>query len=76
MVKSLSTDINLEEHAFFIVFISLILILFWHAVWGLLDEFTEVLNKKYGIKKITISVVFLLIVLLFIGIYPKILQNI
>ena len=76
MAGSLSTNIRLEEHAVFILFISFILILFWYAVWQLLDEFTEFLNKKYGIRRLSVNTLFLLIVLLFIGIFPQILQKI
>ena len=76
MANSLGTNIRLEEHAFFIVFISIILVIFWYAVWGFLDEFTEQLNKKYGIRKTTIYFTFLLMVMLLIGIFPQILQKI
>lgn len=76
MANSLSTTIRLEEHAFFVLFIALILMVFWHSVWQLLDEFTEFMNKKYGIRKLSINIVLLLIVLLLIGIFPQILQKI
>jgi hypothetical protein len=76
MANSLSTNIRLEEHAFFILFIAFVLMVFWHSVWQLLDEFTEFLNKKYGIRKISVNLVFLLIVFLLIGMFPQILQKI
>ena len=76
MGNSLSTSIRLEEHAFFILFIGIILIMFWYAVWHFLEEFTEFLNKKYGIRKLSTNTAFLLIVLLFIGVFPQILQKI
>ena len=44
MVGSLSRSIKLEEHAFFIVFIALVLMVFWHAVWELLGELTIYLH--------------------------------
>ncbi len=76
MANSLSTDLRVEEHALFILFISIILILFWYSVWYFLDEFTEVLHKKYGIRKFTTNTVFLLIVLLCVGLFPQVLRKI
>ena len=76
MANSLGINIRLEEHAFFIVFMSIILIIFWYSIWQLLDEFTEYLNKKYGIRKISIHGTLLLMVMLLIGLFPQILQKI
>jgi hypothetical protein len=66
---------RLEEHAAFILFITLLLIIFWHAVWELLTEFTEELNKRYGIKKRNIYILSVLGVISLIGIFPQILQR-
>jgi len=76
MVNSLSTNIRLEKHAFFIIFIALILMVFWHAVWELLTELTDALHEQYGIKKRTVYIVSLLIVILLIGVFPQILEKI
>jgi hypothetical protein len=76
MGSTLSTTLRLEEHAFFILFIALVLIVWWYAVWGLLDEFTIYLHKKYGIQKRNIYAVFLLVIVLLIGIFPQILKKI
>jgi len=76
MASSLSANIRLEEHAFFIIFIALILMVFWHAVWELLSELTIYLNQRYGIKKTHIYMISVLIVLLLIGIFPQILEKI
>ena len=76
MASSLSANIRLEEHAFFIIFIALILMVFWHAVWELLGELTDYLHKKYGMKKVHIYMISLLGVLLLIGIFPQILEKI
>jgi hypothetical protein len=75
MGTSLSANIRLEEHAFFIVFMALILMIFWHAVWELLTEATEYLSVKYGVKKRTIYLLSVLGVLLLIGIFPQILKK-
>ena len=66
---------RLEEHAAFILFITLLLIILWHAVWELLTEFTEELNKRYGIKKRNIYILSVLGVISLIGIFPQILQR-
>jgi nitrate reductase gamma subunit len=66
---------RLEEHAAFILFITLLLIIFWHAVWELLTEFTEELSKRYGIKKRNIYIVSVLGVVSLIGIFPQILER-
>lgn len=76
MGATLSTTLRLEEHAFFILFIAFVLMASWYAVWGLLDEFTSYLHKRYGIRKRDIYLVFLLIVVLLIGIFPQILKKI
>ncbi len=39
---------KLEEHAAGILFIALVIILFWYAIWGLLDETSDTLKQKYG----------------------------
>ena len=65
----------IENHAFFILFISFIIILFWHAVWELLTELTDSIHKQYGIKKWKIYGIYLLIILLIIGVYPRMLEK-
>lgn len=76
MAGSLGRTIRLEEHAFFILFIAIILMIFWHAVWELLGELTNYLHEKYGFKKVYIYGVSLLGVILLIGIFPQILEKI
>jgi hypothetical protein len=71
-----SLSVKMEEHAFFILFIAFIVVLFWHAVWELSNEFVEHLHEKYGVKKTHIYVVYLLIVILMIGLFPQVLEKI
>ena len=66
---------DIEKHAFFILFISFIIILFWHAVWELLTELTDSIHQRYGIKKWKIYSIYLLIILLIIGVYPRMLEK-
>jgi hypothetical protein len=75
MAGSLGRTIRLEEHAFFILFIALVLMIFWHAVWELLGELTDYLHEKYGVKKVYIYMLSLLGVMLLIGIFPQILEK-
>ena len=72
---SLGRITKLEEHAFFVLFIGILLIMFWHAIWELLNEVTEYLHTKRGLKKWQIYMLSLLIVLLMIGIFPQILEK-
>ena len=74
MARSLS--IKMEEHAFFILFIAFIIVVFWYAVWELLDEFVEYLNRKYGVKNTHTNIVILLLVILIIGFFPQVLNKI
>ena len=74
-MNTLSRTIKLEEHAFFILFIAFVLMVFWHAVWELLGELTDHLNKTYGIKKRDVYLISLLLVMLLIGIFPQILEK-
>jgi hypothetical protein len=73
MVRSLS---NIEEHAFFILFLGFVLILFWHAVWELLTELTDLIHRRHGIPKWKMYVGSLIFVILVIGLYPQILEKI
>lgn len=65
-----------EEHAFFILFIAVVLIIFWYAVWELLTELTNHINTRHGIEKWKIYTLSLTGVLLLIGIFPQILKKI
>jgi hypothetical protein len=66
---------RIEEHAFFIVFVAFILIIFWHGVWELLTEFTLYIHLRYGIPKWKIYVFSIMFVLLIIGICPQVLDK-
>jgi hypothetical protein len=76
MPQGLSRTIHLEEHAFFVLFIAFIVVLFWHALWELSNEFVNYLHEKYGVKKSHVYMIYLLIVILLIGIFPQVLEKI
>jgi len=67
---------RLEEHAFFILFTGLMIVIFWYGAWALLEEFAEHLYRRYGISKWKISVIMLLFVIAMIGFFPQILEKI
>lgn len=67
--------LRLEEHAFFILFISVILIIFWHAIWELLTELTNHIHERHGVAKWKIYTGSLVAVLLLIGVFPQILEK-
>lgn len=73
MLPSLS---RIEEHAFFILFIAFIIVLFWFGCWELVNTSVEHLHQRHGIAKWKISVVIILFVILMIGFFPRILQKI
>ena len=75
MSTSLGAKSKVEDNALFIVFMALVLMLFWHAVWELLTEATEYLSVRYGISKRTIYLLSVLAVLLLIGIFPPLLSK-
>jgi succinate dehydrogenase hydrophobic anchor subunit len=73
MPKSLG---QIEEHAFFILFLGILIIIFWHAVWELLEVIVGEINKRHGIPKWKLYVASIVMVILFIGVYPRLLERI
>lgn len=67
---------DIENHAFFILFVAFILIVFWHAIWELLTEFTEYIHRRYAIPKWKLYLLSLLGVMIVIAICPQILEKI
>lgn len=72
VVKSLG---QLEEHAFFVLFMAFILVLFWHGVWGLTDNLEHYLIDRYGMRKEYFNAATIMLVVLIIGLFPKILEK-
>jgi succinate dehydrogenase hydrophobic anchor subunit len=67
---------DMENHAFFVLFVGFVLIVFWHAIWELLTELTDTIYKRHGVAKWKVYVGSLIFVILFIGVYPEILDKI
>jgi hypothetical protein len=59
----------------FVIVVGFFIILYWYALWGILDEMTEVLNEEYGYKKLHVYGALLVSVIAFILIYPPFLQH-
>lgn len=66
---------QLEEHAFFILFLATLLVFFWVAVWGLTEELLTSLEQTYGIKKTSLYMGLLGSVVLLIGLFPQMLEK-
>ena len=70
--KSLS---ELKEHALYIIFMGVIVVLFWHAVWGFADELQEYFHKKYDVSKLYFYTTLFLMIVLIIGLHPQFLEK-
>ncbi len=66
---------QLEEHAFFILFLATVLVVFWVAVWGLVEGGVTYMEERYGIKKIKLYIGLLGSVILVIGLFPQLLEK-
>jgi succinate dehydrogenase hydrophobic anchor subunit len=66
---------QLEEHAYYILFMAFILIVFWHAIWGVTDTIKDYLEKHYNIKPIQFHIGTIGLVILIIGLHPEILDK-
>jgi succinate dehydrogenase hydrophobic anchor subunit len=66
---------RLEHNAFFVLFMAVILIMLWHGIWGLTDNLEQYLHARYGLKKSYFHIITIIIVVLIIGVFPKILDR-
>lgn len=66
---------QLEEHAYFIVFMGAILVFFWHGVWGITDMLADHLETRHNIRKLHFHIATVFLVIMTIGLFPKILQK-
>lgn len=64
---------QLEEHAFVVLFMAFIIVLFWHGVWGLADNAESFAVKRLGVKKEIFNAVTIMAVVFIVGLYPQIL---
>jgi len=67
---------NLEEHAFHIIFVGILVVIFWFCVWELVTELTDHIHRRYYIPKWKIYTTGLIIIILCIELFPQILKKI
>jgi len=72
MVKNIG---QLEEHALFLLFMITVIVVYWHAVWGILDKIESYVVFHTNMSKADYHIMTILLVILIIGIFPKILQK-
>ena len=72
VVKSLG---QLEEPAYFVLFMAFILVLFWHGAWGIIDHLEHYLQTYYGLRKEYFNAATIMLVVLIIGLFPQILEK-
>jgi hypothetical protein len=66
---------QLEEHAAFMIFIAVIVILLWHGIWALTDELQHYLERRFGLNRIYFNVMSIMLVVLIIGLHPQMLEK-
>jgi hypothetical protein len=66
---------KLEEDAFSVLLIAIIVIMMWRATWGITDSIEEYLYTQYGLKKLYFNVGTIIVVVLIIGLNPEILKK-
>lgn len=66
---------QLEEHAFFVMFMAFTIVLFWHGVWGLVDNVESYVVKTLGVKKEVFNAATIMTVVFIVGIFPQILSK-
>ncbi len=67
---------KMADSTFYLLFVSFLVIVFWHATWELVTEFISYIEQKYNIKKWKIYVALLLMVILLIEYHPTFLEKI
>ncbi len=65
-----------ETLGHFVIVLGFFIILYWYALWGILDEVTATLHTEYGVSKLSIYGVTLAGVILFMMVYPPFFQHI
>lgn len=66
---------DIEEHAFYTIFMGILIVMFWYTVWELMTELVQYIHYRYYIPKWKIYVCGLLSVVLLIDIFPQILKK-
>jgi TRAP-type C4-dicarboxylate transport system permease small subunit len=67
---------KMADNTIYLLFVSFLVIIFWHATWELVTEFISYIEQKYNIKKWKIYVTLLVGVILLIEYHPTFLEKI
>jgi len=67
---------KMADSTIYLLFVSFLVIVFWHAAWELVTEFVTYIEQKYNIKKWKIYVTLLVGVILLIEYHPSFLEKI
>ena len=67
---------KMADSTFYLLFVSFLVIVFWHAAYELVTEFVTYVEQKYNIKKWKIHVALLVMVILLIEYHPTFLEKI
>jgi len=67
---------KMADHTFYLLFVSFLVIVFWHATYELVSEFVSYVEDKYKIEKWKIHVALLLMVIFLIEYHPTFLEKI
>lgn len=66
---------QLEQHAFYILFIAAILVLFWYSIWNIMDELKETAKDRWGVTAHQFSCLVLASVVGLIALFPETLEK-
>lgn len=66
---------QLEETAVYDIFLGVILVLFWAATWGLIEEAVTRIQDRYEVPRWKIYLGLLLAVMIVVGICPQMLAK-
>ena len=64
----------MERHAFYIILLSIIGILWYMSLWGIFEEFVDFIHKKYKIHRRYLYMGVVSVILVTILIHPQILE--
>jgi hypothetical protein len=75
MAPGLANLQKLEQNALFDIFLGVILVLFWAATWGLIEELVTKIQEKKEIARWKIYLGLLMFVMFVVGMCPEMLAK-
>lgn len=64
-----------ERHAFSVLFFSAVAIVWWVALWGLIEDTVDRLERRYGVTRRTVYGWILFGIAAFIFLFPELLEK-